>query len=86
MRWTIDWTDNARRDLRRLDRQMAQRAIAAVERLAATGQGDVTRLQGVEPPEWRLRVGDWRVRFAYDFGSSAIHVLRVLPRGWAYRD
>jgi hypothetical protein len=42
--------------LRGLGRHMAQRAVAAVERLAATEQGDVTRLQGVEPPEWRLRV------------------------------
>ena len=66
MTWALDWTERARRDLRRLDRQMAQRVIAAAERLATTEQGDVTRLQGIEPPEWRLRVGDWRVRFQYD--------------------
>ena len=65
---------------------MAQRAVAAVERLAATEQGDVTRLQGVEPPEWRLRVGDWRVRFRYDYPRRTIEVLQVPPRGRAYRD
>jgi mRNA interferase RelE/StbE len=84
--WTIEWTERARRDLRRLDRQMAERALTAVERLAATEQGDVTRLQGVEPPEWRLRVGDWRIRFQYDYQRHSIEVLRVLPRGRAYRD
>ena len=86
MTWTIEWSDRARRDLRRLDRQMAQRAIAAVERLAETEHGDVKRLEHVDPPEWRLRVGDWRVRFAFNYGTRAIEVLRVLPRGRAYRD
>jgi mRNA-degrading endonuclease RelE of RelBE toxin-antitoxin system len=33
-----------------------------------------------------LRVGDWRVRFGYDFAERTILVLRVLPRGRAYRD
>ncbi len=86
MTWTIEWTDRARRDLRRLDRQVAQRVIRAVERLAETEQGDVRRLENVRPPEWRLRVGDWRVRFAFDYATRTIQVLRVLPRGPAYRD
>jgi len=84
--WAVDWTDRARRDLQRLDQPMAQRTIRAVERLAATEQGDVTRLHGVVPPEWRLRVGDWRVRFQYAHEQRTLHILRVLPRGRAYRD
>jgi mRNA interferase RelE/StbE len=86
VRWTIEWTDRARRDLRRLDQQVAQRVIRAVERLAETEQGDVRRLESVRPPEWRLRVGDWRVRFAFNYATRTIAVLRVLPRGPAYRD
>jgi mRNA-degrading endonuclease RelE of RelBE toxin-antitoxin system len=46
--------------------------------------GDVVRLAGTE--EWRLRVGDWRVRFERDPRARMIYVLRVLPRGRAYRD
>jgi mRNA-degrading endonuclease RelE of RelBE toxin-antitoxin system len=72
--------------MRRLDRQTAGRVRDAILRLANTGQGDVRRLQGIDPPEWRLRVGEWRVRFAYDFERRTIQVLRVLPRGRAYRD
>jgi mRNA interferase RelE/StbE len=45
---------------------------------------DVRRLQGKE--EWRLRVGDWRVRFTRRPADKLIVVLRVLPRGRAYRD
>ncbi len=36
--------------------------------------------------EWRLRVGDWRVRFTREQASRTVYVLRVLPRGRAYRD
>ena len=50
-----------------------------------TGEGDVVRLVDVEPPEYRLRVGDWRVRFAREDEHRLLHVLRVMPRGKAYR-
>jgi mRNA-degrading endonuclease RelE of RelBE toxin-antitoxin system len=38
----------------------------------------------VKPPEWRLRVGEVRVRYAYVEQDDVILVLRVLPRGKAY--
>ena len=60
MRWNVEWTRPAIRDLRRLDHQVAERVRAAVRELAETEQGDVRRLQQIRPPEWRLRVGDWR--------------------------
>jgi mRNA-degrading endonuclease RelE of RelBE toxin-antitoxin system len=61
---TVVLTASAQRDLRRLDRPVATRILDALTRLADTGQGDVTRLQGT-PDEWRLRTGDWRIRFRY---------------------
>ncbi len=64
---------------------MQRRVVDAVKRLSQTGEGDVVRLVGASPPEYRLRVGDWRVRFARDDENAVIHVLRVLPRGKAYR-
>ncbi|MDQ6675001.1 MAG: type II toxin-antitoxin system RelE/ParE family toxin [Chloroflexota bacterium] len=86
MKWNVIWTRPALHDLRRLDRQLEERVRVAVRRLAETEQGDVTRLQGEDPPQWRLRVGDWRVRFRFDPATSTIFVQRVLPRGRAYRD
>jgi mRNA interferase RelE/StbE len=82
--WTVVLTGSARRDLRRLDRRVAVRIIEALERLATTGQGDVQRLRGTTD-EWRLRVGEWRVRFRYDTAADTIEVLHILPRGEAYR-
>jgi mRNA-degrading endonuclease RelE of RelBE toxin-antitoxin system len=58
---------------------MARRIGQAVTLLAETGQGDVKRLRGHER-EYRLRVGQWRVRFERDPASRTITVLHVLSR------
>lgn len=73
----------ARRELRRLDPTARARVIAAIERYAETGEGDVRKLTGLSPQQWRLRVGEHRVRFLLD--GDALEVLHVLPRGRAYR-
>lgn len=80
----LEWTPAAERDLRRLDSQVRERIRQAVYRLADTGQRDVVRLHG-QTREWRLRVGDWRIRFTEDPTGQTIIVLRVEPPGEAYR-
>jgi mRNA interferase RelE/StbE len=68
-----------------LDVQVRERIVSAVERYAVTGQGDVKRLRGSE--DFRLRVGDWRVRFVIEAGQARVMlVLRVRHRREAYRD
>jgi mRNA interferase RelE/StbE len=83
----VTWTDRALRDADRLDHRPRERVFAAVERFAATGRGDVKRLQGRDG-ESRSRVGDVRVFFRYgaDTGVITITVRRALPRDRAYRD
>jgi mRNA interferase RelE/StbE len=82
--WTLEWTERALKDLARLDKRTRERIVAAVERLAATGEGDVRRLHGRDRDLYRLRVGEWRVLFTVLDGLVLL-VLRVLPRGSAYR-
>ena len=79
----IAWTDPAKADLRAIDQTTALHILHVIARYLATGEGDVKRLQDVEPPELRLRVGDYRVRF-HDLGDSII-VLAVKHRREAYR-
>lgn len=70
--------------MRRIDREMAMRILTALDRFARTGEGDVKKLQDVDPPELRLRVGDYRVRFNEDPpGTLCVH--SVLHRSEAYR-
>ena len=79
----IEWTESALEDMAGLDKGTARRVKQAVERFAHTGAGNVKKLQGLDPPEYRLRVGDYRVRFYQE--SKTIQVLRVRNRREAYR-
>lgn len=79
----IVWSDRAKTDLRAIEQATALRILHALARVLATGEGDVKRLQDIDPPEFRLRVGDYRVRFR-DFDGS-IEILSVKHRREAYR-
>ena len=79
----IEWTDQARSDLRSIDQLTALRILHSIARYRTTNEGDVKRLQGKEPLQLRLRVGDYRVRF-FDLEESIL-VLAVKHRGEAYR-
>ena len=82
-RWAIRFESRAERDLSRLDRPVKRRVIAALDRLLERDPSlDLRRLRGSD--EWRLRVGDWRVRFELDFEARTVIVVRILPRGRAY--
>lgn len=85
MTWEVRWTPRALKDLRKRDPQIRRRVVEAVNRFAGSGSGDVLQLTGIQPPEWRLRVGDWRVRFRKEPSASVLVLLRVLPRDKAYR-
>ena len=65
----IAWRDQAKAQLRAIDQPTALRLRRALAHFAASGEGDVKRLQDVEPPEFRLRVGDYRLRF-HDYGQT----------------
>jgi len=79
----ILWNDKAKAELRAIDQPTAIRILYALGRYIITGEGDVKRLQGIEPPEFRLRIGDYRVRF-HESGD-AIEITGVKHRREAYR-
>jgi mRNA-degrading endonuclease RelE of RelBE toxin-antitoxin system len=79
----IIWLAQAKAQLRAIDQPTALRILHAVAKLTETGEGDVKRLQDIEPPEFRLRIGDYRVRF-HDFGD-AFEITGVKHRREAYR-
>ena len=79
---TVQFLPAALRDFDGLDRITQLRVTAALERFAATGHGDVKRLQG-RPGEFRLRVGKWRVFFDLDTPGILL-VNGIDNRGQAY--
>jgi mRNA interferase RelE/StbE len=84
--WRVELARIAQRDLRQLDPQVRRRVESALRQLAEDPQrtGALRRLTGT--PESRLRIGDWRALVTLDTQARTIHVLRILPRGRAYRD
>ena len=76
------FTDSARSDLRRIDREQAMTILLALTRFAKTGEGDIKQLKGSK--DFRLRVGDYRVRMRL-FKDGTIRIAQVKHRREAYR-
>ena len=79
----IDWLEEAKVDVRRLDRPTAMRDFDGVLGFARSGFGDVVALQGELTGSYRLRIGDYRVLFTLEQG--AMRVVGVRHRSEAYR-
>lgn len=85
MRYEIEWSQGAIKDIRRLDKPLIARITRSIEVFAETGRGDVKRLTNADGV-YRLRVGEWRVRFRLVRTEIQIMLIQaVLPRGEAYK-
>ncbi|MBK9167065.1 MAG: type II toxin-antitoxin system RelE/ParE family toxin [Bryobacterales bacterium] len=76
------FASRARLDLDGLDKSSRLRVLASLQRLVEND--NVKKLHGIDPPEFRLRVGEWRVRFSYP-DPETVRVNRILNRKDAYR-
>jgi mRNA interferase RelE/StbE len=84
--YTVVWPEAVATALVRLRHRqpdVSERLVEAVERYAATGVGDVLKLQG--RAGYRLRVGGWRVLFELDHAQRRLLVLAVARRKDIYR-
>jgi mRNA-degrading endonuclease RelE of RelBE toxin-antitoxin system len=59
--YRIEWLDEAKADVRRLDHATAMRLFDGILHYARTGGGKVTPLHGDMAGSFRLRIGDYRV-------------------------
>ena len=78
------WTSAARLDIRAIDRETALRLLKSLDRFQQTESGDVKQLEGFNPPQYRIRFGDWRLVFR-KLRKDEIEILRVSHRRNAYR-
>lgn len=79
----IEWTTQAKADIRGIEQPIALQILKTVARYVQTGEGNTKQLRGVEPPMIRLRTQDHRVFFR-DKGEY-LEISRVLHRKEAYR-
>ena len=83
MKYTVGLKPRASKDLRRIQKQDASRIADALELLGDNLFGDVKRLTNFTP-EYRLRVGQYRVLFEVE-NENEIVVYRIVHRREAYR-
>jgi mRNA interferase RelE/StbE len=79
----IEWREEAKAGVRRLDRATAMHILEGVLRYARTGSGDVKPLRGDLAGSFRLRIGDYRIMFELEDG--AMRIFGVRHRREAYR-
>jgi mRNA interferase RelE/StbE len=81
MKYAVDFKPRAVKDLARLSTVHQKRLLAKIETMADNLQGDVKKLTNFTP-EFRLRVGDFRVLF--EITGTRIVIYRVRHRREAY--
>lgn len=89
MAWTVNYTEAARKQLRKLDKQAALRIIdfmddriAILDDPRSTGKALVGPLLGAY---WRYRVGDYRVICDIQDGALCVLVVEIGNRREVYR-
>ena len=88
MAWTVDYTDTARTQLRKLDKQTARRIVDFMdERVAGADDPRSTgkALSGPLGGLWRYRVGDCRVSCDIQDGALRVLVVQLGNRREVYR-
>ena len=82
-RLTINWSLDARANLRAIDRETALDILHCIDRYITTRNGDVKKLK-LPMTGFRLRCGDYRIFFKQT-GENGISITGVLHRSQAYR-
>ena len=85
MRYNLEFTTSALRELRSLDPQVQQRITAKITRLCDDPfPSGIKKMQ--EPPgHFRIRVGDYRIVYRVDGRRVVIVIVRIGHRREVYR-
>jgi mRNA interferase RelE/StbE len=84
--YKITYTNQAAKELLKMPRSTAYAIREKLEIVANdpfASNPNAKKLQG--RPGYRLRVGEWRVIYEIDQGRIVIIVVKIAPRGEAYR-
>ena len=88
MAWSIDYTDTAKTQLRKLDKQLAKRILDFMDERVSTRDDPRTTGKALKGPLgglWRYRVGDCRVICEIQDGALRVLVVQLGNRSDIYR-
>jgi len=86
IQWTVNVSDEAKKRLGAIQNPERTRIWTAIKMLHAGPYDsglDVKKLRG--RPEWRLRIGGWRILFLADNKKITITVISIGSRGDVYK-
>ena len=85
MRYSVEITQRALRELEELPIPIYNKAVSLIDRLEIEPflSGSL-KLKGFRN-RWRIRIGDYRILYERDDNSKSITVFRVVHRKEAYR-
>jgi mRNA interferase RelE/StbE len=87
--WTIDYTETARKSLRKLDKQTARRILDYMDERVATANDPRASGKALTGPVfgtyWRYRVGDYRIICDIQDKVVRVLVLEIGNRREVYR-
>jgi len=75
MGYEVFFLPDALASLKRMSPEVSRRIVNKVERMRHGLTGDVKRLKAFVP-NYRLRVGDWRVLFEIDGNAMVVHEVK----------
>ena len=82
MKYRIEFKPQAIKDCKKIPRKEVQKIFEKIDKMSNDLQGDVKQLTNFTP-EYRLRVGDYRVLFEIE--EKIINIYRVRHRKQAYK-
>ena len=86
MAWTIEWSDAAKKQLRKLDRQVARQIVDYIDTKAARNPREHGKaLTAQFASLWRYRVADFRVIVSIEDERLVVLVVRIGQRREVYR-
>ena len=82
MKYQVEFKPRALKDCKNIDKSMLKTIFSKIEALSDDLQGDVKKLTNFTP-EYRLRVGDYRVLFETE--NDKVVIYRIRHRKEIYR-
>lgn len=83
--YKIEWKQSAKKELKKLDRQIIPRILQAVENLRDNPYSSGSRKLIGSNFNYRLRVGDYRIVYSIQSSILTIEIIKVGHRRDIYR-
>lgn len=84
--FAIEFSNAAKKFLKKADKQLAQRLIKRVERLAVDPfPTDIKRVVNRKEKVFRVRVGDYRIQYSILYDKNMVFISDIDKRPRAYR-